>query len=249
VVTAGPITPDRFDAVLFDMDGVLTSTARIHARCWKTVFDEFLALRAGDAVSFRPFDIDTDYKWYVDGKARYDGVRSFLASRDISLPEGAPSDPPAADTVCGLGNRKDALVEAAIDRGEVESYPGSVTFVRQLRDRGIRTAVVSSSNHCEQILHAAGILDLFDARVDGVVATQLGLPGKPAPDAFLKAAELVHASPARAVVIEDAIAGVQAGRAGQFGLVIGVARDGGADTLRANGADIVVADLAELLDV
>jgi beta-phosphoglucomutase family hydrolase len=246
-VTAAPITPDRFDAVLFDMDGVLTSTARIHARCWKSVFDEFLSLRAVETGSFRPFDIETDYKWHVDGKSRYDGVRSFLASRDIVLPEGERSDPPAANTVCGLGNRKDKLVEAAIEGGEVESYPGSVAFVRQLRDQGIRTAVVSSSNHCEQILHAAGILDLFDARVDGLVATDFGLPGKPSPDTFLKAAELVSASPDRAAVIEDAIAGVQAGRSGGFRLVIGVAREGGAELLRAQGADVVVADLAELL--
>ena len=248
-MSAGPIAPDRFDAVLFDLDGVLTPTARIHAHCWKTMFDEFLSRRATEArESFRPFDIETDYKRYADGKPRYDGVRSFLASRNISLAEGAPTDAPAADTVCGLGNRKDDLVKAAIDRGEVEPYAGSVALVRRLRDRGIRTAVVSSSNNCEQVLRAAGILDLFDARIDGVVATELELPGKPAPETFLKAAEMLGASPARAVVVEDAIAGVQAGRAGGFGLVIGVDRDGGGDTLRAHGADIIVADLAELLD-
>lgn len=243
------ITPDRFDAVLFDLDGVLTSTAKIHSLCWKTMFDAFLSRRAGAMQeSFRPFDIQTDYKQYVDGKPRYDGVRSFLASRNISLPEGAPTDPATADTVCGLGNRKDELVKEAIYRGEVEPYPGSVTLVRWLREQGIQTAVVSSSNNCEEVLRAAGILELFDARVDGLVASELGLPGKPAPETFLKAAELLGVSPARAVVVEDAIAGVQAGRAGGFGLVVGVNREGGGNALRAHGADLVVADLVELLD-
>jgi HAD superfamily hydrolase (TIGR01509 family) len=183
----------------------------------------------------------------VDGKLRYDGVRSFLASRGISLPEGTPTDLPAADTVCGLGNRKDELVKAAIARGEVEPYAGSVALVRQLRERGIRTAVVSSSNNCEQVLRAAGILDLFDARVDGVVAAELELPGKPAPDTFLKAAEILGTSPARAVVVEDAIAGVQAGRAGGFALIVGVDQEGDGEALLAHGADVLVTDLAELL--
>ena len=245
---ATPITPDRFDAVLFDLDGVLTSTARVHARSWKAMFDDFLSRRAaGGKEAFRPFDIEGDYRPYVDGKLRYEGVRSFLASRDISLPEGEPEDPPTADTVCGLGNRKDELVKAAIDRGEVEAYPGSVALVRRLRQQGIRTAVVSSSNNCEHVLQAAGILDLFEARVDGLVASQLELPGKPAPDTFLRAAALLGVPPARAVVVEDAIAGVQAGRAGGFGLVVGVGREGSGDALRANGADVVVADLGELL--
>ena len=244
-----PITPDRFDAVLFDLDGVLTSTAKIHSRCWKTMFDDFLRRRAaGGEGPFRPFDIDTDYKLYVDGRPRYEGVRSFLASRHIALPEGAPDDPPAADTVCGLGNRKDELVKAAIDRGEVEPYPGSVSLVRRLRQQSIRTGVVSSSNNCEQVLRAAGILDLFEARVDCLVASKLRLPGKPAPDTYLEAARMLGVSPARAVVVEDAIAGVQAGRAGGFGLVVGVDREGGGDTLRTQGADVVVADLAELLN-
>ncbi len=243
-----PITPDHFDAVLFDLDGVLTSTAKIHSRCWKTMFDDFLSRRAAEGKEpFRPFDIETDYKLYVDGKPRYEGVRSFLASRNISLPEGTPEDLPTADTVCGLGNRKDELVKAAIDRGEVEAYPGSVALVRRLREQGIRTAVVSSSNNCEQVLRAAGILDLFEARVDGLVASQLQLPGKPAPDTFLMAAQMLGVRPARAVVVEDAIAGVQAGRAGGFGLVVGVDREGGGDALRTHGADVVVTDLEELL--
>jgi beta-phosphoglucomutase family hydrolase len=242
-----PITAGQFDAVLFDLDGVLTSTARIHARCWKTMFDDFLTRRAAArGEPFRPFDIETDYKLYVDGKPRYEGVRSFLKSRNIALAEGTPSDLPTADTVCGLGNRKDELVKAAIDQGEVEPYPGSVALVRWLREQGIRTAVVSSSNNCEEVLRAAGILDLFEAQVDGLVASQLHLPGKPAPDTFLEAARMLRVSPARAVVVEDAIAGVQAGRAGGFGLVVGVDREG-SGALRTEGADVVVTDLEELL--
>lgn len=244
-----PITPERFDALLFDLDGVLTSTARIHARCWKAVFDPFLARRAADRREpLAPFDIDSDYKRYVDGKPRHDGVRAFLASRNISLAEGTAADPPEADTVCALGKRKDELVEAAIDHGEVEAYSGSVALLRQLRRQGIRAGVVSSSNHCEQVLRAAGIAELLQARVDGRVAAELGLAGKPAPETFLTAARMLGASPARTVVVEDAIAGVRAGRAGGFGLVVGVDREGNGDALRAHGADIVVADLAELLD-
>jgi beta-phosphoglucomutase family hydrolase len=244
-----PITPARFDAVLFDLDGVLTSTAKIHSSCWKTTFDDFLRHRSEERKEpFRPFDIATDYKRYVDGKLRYDGVRSFLASRGITLAEGSPDDPPTAETVCGLGNRKDELVKAAIEQGHVESYPGSVALVRRLREQGIRTAVVSSSNNCEQVLRAAGIAELFEVRVDGVVASQLGLPGKPAPDTFLKAARMLGVTPARAVVVEDAIAGVQAGRAGGFGLIVGVDREGSGDALRTAGAEVVVTDLAELLN-
>jgi beta-phosphoglucomutase family hydrolase len=243
------IATGQVDAVLFDLDGVLTSTAKIHAKCWKTMFDEFLGRRsAAGKEPFRPFDIETDYKLYVDGKLRYEGVRSFLASRSISLPEGTPEDPPVAETVCGLGNSKDELVKAAIDAGEVESYPGSVALVRRLRQQGIRTAVVSSSNNCEAVLRVAGMLDLFETRVDGLVASKLRLPGKPAPDTFLEAARELGVSPARTVVVEDAIAGVQAGRAGGFGLVVGVDRDGRGDALRSHGADLVVADLEELLN-
>lgn len=245
---ASPIDAARFDAVLFDLDGVLTSTARIHSRCWKVMFDDFLGRRAAAAKEpFRPFDIAADYKLYVDGKPRYEGVRSFLASRNISVPDGTPADPPTAVTVCGLGNRKDELVKAAIDRGEVESYPGSVALVKRLREQGLRTAVVSSSNNCREVLRAADIEGLFDARVDGLVATECHLPGKPAPDTFLKAAGLLGVEPTRAVVVEDAIAGVQSGRAGGFGLVIGVDRGGSRDALLAHGADMVVTDLAELL--
>jgi beta-phosphoglucomutase family hydrolase len=244
-----PITPVRFDAVLFDLDGVLTATAKIHARCWKTTFDDFLRHRTAERKEpFQPFDIQTDYKRYVDGKLRYEGVRSFLASRAIALAEGTPEDPPTVETVCGLGNRKDELVKAALAQGDVESYPGSVALVRRLREQGIRTAVVSSSNNCEQVLRAAGILDLFEVRVDGVVASELGLPGKPAPDTFLEAARMLGVSPVRAVVVEDAIAGIQAARAGGFGLVVGVDREGSGDALRTEGANVVVTDLAELLN-
>jgi beta-phosphoglucomutase family hydrolase len=244
-----PITPDQFDAVLFDLDGVLTSTAKIHSRCWKTMFDDFLRSRAATRKEpFQPFEIQTDYKRYVDGKLRYEGVRSFLASRDIALAEGTPDDPPTADTVCGLGNRKDELVKTAIDQGKVESYPGSVTLVHWLRQQGIRTGVVSSSNNCTQVLQAAGIFDMFDVQVDGLVASKLGLPGKPAPDTFLEAARMLGINPPRAVVVEDALAGVQSGRAGGFGLVIGVDREGTGDALRTAGADVVVTDLAELLN-
>jgi HAD superfamily hydrolase (TIGR01509 family) len=213
------------------------------------MFDDYLRHRAAEKKEpFRPFEIATDYKRYVDGKLRYEGVKSFLASRDIALAEGTPEDPPTAETVCGLGNRKDALVKAAIEQGQVESYPGSVTLVHWLREQGIRTGVVSSSNNCEQVLRAAGILDLFEVRVDGLVAHKLGLPGKPAPDTFLEAARMLSVSPARAVVVEDALAGVQSGRAGGFGLVVGVDREGSGDALRTAGADVVVTDLAELLN-
>jgi beta-phosphoglucomutase family hydrolase len=249
IVSYTPITSDRFDAVLFDMDGVLTATATIHASCWKTMFDDFLRHRAVEKKeTFRPFDIATDYKRYVDGKLRYEGVRSFLASRAIALAEGTPEDPPTVETVCGLGNRKDELVKAAIAQGKVESYPDSVALVRRLREQGIRTAVVSASNNCEEVLRVAGILDLFELRMDGVVASQLGLPGKPAPDTFLEAARGLGVSPARAVVVEDAIAGIQAARAGGFGLIVGVDRHDGGDALRTEGADVVVTDLAELLN-
>jgi len=242
------ITTDRFDAVLFDMDGVITDTASLHATCWKTMFDEYLQQWAAhNSAPFQPFDITTEYKLHVDGKPRYDGVRDFLKSRGIELPEGTPSDPPTAETVCGLGNRKNELVNQVLASSVVEAYPGSVAFVHYLRRMGIRTAIVTSSQNCQAVLHAAKIDDLFDVRVDGEVLIEHGLAGKPAPDSFLKAAEMLGAIPQRSVVIEDAISGVQAGASGGFGLVIGVARKGNADELRANGADIVVSDLGQLV--
>ncbi len=237
-----------FDAVLFDLDGVLTSTAKIHAACWKSMFDDFLRAHAGSSQQpFIPFDIEDDYKRYVDGKPRYEGVRSFLQSRSITLPYGSPTDDPVIESVCGLGNRKDELVKRAIAAGKVEAYPGSVALLRKLCERKMLMAVVSSSNNCEEVLEAARLADFFAARVDGVVATQKSLRGKPAPDTYLHAAHALDVSPERAVVVEDALAGVKAGRAGGFGLVVGVDRDGVGAALRQHGADIVVTDLAELI--
>lgn len=242
-----PITPGQFDAVLFDLDGVLTETAGVHAATWQRMFDDFLQRRAQETCTpFVPFEIATDYMLYVDGKPRYDGVRSFLASRHITLPEGQPDDPPEADTVCGLGNRKNALFNEVLRSEGVQVYDSSVVFVQQLRRQGIHTAVVSSSQNCIAVVQAAGIEDLFEVCVDGKVAMQLHLAGKPAPDTFLKAAESLGVAPARAVVVEDAVSGVQAGRAGGFGLVIGVDRHGDAARLQQHGADIVVSDLREL---
>jgi alpha,alpha-trehalase len=247
-VPAARITPEAYDAVLFDLDGVLTRTAKVHAACWKRMFDAFLEKRARESREpFRAFDIATEYTRYVDGKLRYDGVRSFLESRGITLPEGTPEDPPSAETVCGLGNRKNELIHEVLASEGVEVYDSSVAWVRQLRDAGVRTAVVSASRNCEAVLRTAGIGELFDVRVDGVVAARLGLAGKPAPDTFLEAARALGAAPARTVVVEDAVSGVQAGVAGGFGLVIGVDRTHHPGALRAAGAHIVVEDLAVLL--
>ncbi len=243
------ITRDRFDAVLFDLDGVLTATARLHAAAWKRMFDEYLAARAaGRGERFEPFEIATDYKLHVDGKLRYDGVRSFLLSRGIDLPWGDPDDSPERETVCGLGNRKNELISELLETEGVDVYEESVAWVRQLRGRGLAIAVVSASKNCGRVLDAAGIADLFEIRVDGIVAAQLGLPGKPAPDTFLEGARRLGVDPRRAVIVEDAVSGVQAGRAGGFGLVIGVDRHGDPAALGAGGADVVVADLGELLE-
>lgn len=242
------VTRERFDAVLFDLDGVLTSTAAIHAEAWKAMFDAYLADGAKAAGGkFRPFDIDTDYKRYVDGKPRYEGVRSFLESRNIHLPIGSASDPPGDGTICALGNRKDAMVQQAIEAGRVQPFASSVKWVKRLLIEGFKTAVVSSSRNCGPVLRAAKIDGLFQVRVDGLTLAEQNIPGKPAPDSFLKAAAMLGASPARSVVVEDAISGVAAGRAGKFGLVIGVDREGHATALREHGADVVVSDLGELL--
>lgn len=237
--------PDASTAGLFDLDGVLTRTALVHAAAWKEMFDEFL--RERDGASFRPFDDHEDYDEYVDGKPRDDGTRSFLRSRGIELPEGTDDDPPGAATVHGLGSRKNDLVLARLREKGVEVYDGSVRYVRAARAAGLRTAVVSSSANTAQVLSAAGIADLFDVRVDGRTAKERGLAGKPAPDMFLAAAKELGVPPAQAVVFEDALAGVQAGRAGDFGYVVGVDRVGQADALRDHGAHVVVQDLAELL--
>ncbi len=241
--------PSRIRACLFDLDGVLTQTARVHAAAWKEMFDAFLRDRAArTGEKFVPFDPVADYDTYVDGKPRYDGVRSFLTSRAIELPEGDPSDPPSAETVHGLGNRKNELVLALLKRDGVKVYEGSVRYVRAVRDAGLRRAVVSASANCREVLQAAGIEDLFEVRIDGIVVEQQHLKGKPAPDTFLAAAEKLGAQPAEAAVFEDALAGVEAGRAGSFGFVVGVDRTGQRQALKEHGADVVVSDLAELLE-
>jgi beta-phosphoglucomutase family hydrolase len=237
--------PEQVRACLFDMDGVLTDTARLHAGAWKQAFDDFLQERQGTAAV--PFDQDVDYKRHVDGKPREDGVRDFLASRGIELPEGSPDDPPDAITVRGVGNRKNALVQLLIDEQGADVYDSSVRFVEAARKAGLKTAVVSSSANTARILASAGIAGLFDARVDGVTLAEEGLRGKPAPDSFLRGAELVGEPPERAAVFEDALAGVEAGRAGNFAITIGIDRHGNPDALREHGADVVVSDLSELL--
>ena len=245
-----PITRKLYDAVLFDLDGVLTSTAAIHADAWKQMFDGYLSRRATErGEPFRPFDIDSDYRLYVDGRPRYDGVQQFLESRGIRLPRGTPDSPDTEESVCGLGNLKDRLVHKAIEAGRVESFPGSVKFLRLVRERGLKTAVVTSSRNCTLVLEAAKIDGLFDTQVDGRTIEDEDLRGKPAPDSFLLAAERLGVQPSRAVVVEDAISGVQAGRDGKFGLVIGVDRHGDADALCRNGAHVVVNDLGELLEL
>jgi alpha,alpha-trehalose phosphorylase len=242
------VTRDRFDAVLFDLDGVLTSTASLHARAWKATFDEVLAEQAqGSGADQPPFDPVEDYEHYVDGKPREDGVRDFLASRGIHPPEGGSGDAADAFTVHGIGARKQGLVEAELAHGGVEAYPGSVAWVKALRDGGERTAVVSSSANAVAVLEACGIRDLFELVVDGSAVDERHLKGKPAPDEFLEGARELGVAPERAVVVEDALAGVAAGRAGGFGLVIGVARTNDPEELRDHGADVVVHDLSELV--
>ena len=240
--------PDQIEALLFDLDGVLTQTAKVHAAAWKQMFDEFLRKRADQTGDeFVPFDAVSDYDDYVDGKPRFDGVRSFLQSRSIELPDGPVDDPPDADTVHGLGNRKNELVLGMIHEHGVEPYEGSVRYVNAARDAGMPRAVVSSSANAHDVLKAAGFDGLFDAVIDGVVADREQLHGKPAPDTFLAGAKALGVDHSRAAVFEDALAGVQAGRAGAFGYVVGVDRVGQRDALKAHGADVVVDDLAELL--
>jgi beta-phosphoglucomutase family hydrolase len=241
--------PDSVRACLFDLDGVLTQTAKVHAAAWKEMFDGFLRERVTQhGQPFRPFDPVAEYDEYVDGKPRYDGVRSFLAARSIDLPEGEESDSPAEETVRGLGNRKNEIVLRLVREEGVEAYEGSVRYVRAAQKAGLRRAVVSSSSNCREVLAAAGIEDLFELRIDGLVAERNHLQGKPAPDTFLAGARALGVEPGQAAVFEDALAGVAAGRAGGFAYVVGVDRVGQADELRAHGADVVVCDLAELLD-
>jgi len=236
--------PDGVTACLFDLDGVLTDTAAVHDKAWKATFDPFLVAR-GD---MRPFDPRADYDAYVDGKRREDGVRSFLASRGIELPEGAADDPPDAPTVQGLGNRKNSLLLATIAREGVAVYEGSRRYLQAAAAAGLRRAVVSSSANTAQVLEVTGLAGLVELRVDGVTAREEQLAGKPAPDTFLRAAELLGVQPRQAAVFEDALAGVQAGRAGHFGHVVGVDRVGQAAALTQHGADTVVQDLAQLLE-
>ncbi len=233
--------PAQVRACLFDLDGVLTQTASLHFAAWKHTFDAILA-----DLGEREFT-SADYAAHVDGRRRYDGVRTFLASRGIHREEGSPDDPPEADTVCGIGNRKNADVQRILAEDGVQTFPGSVRYLTAVREAGLATAIVTASANGEAVVAAAGLSEQFDARIDGVLAAERRLPGKPAPDTFLAGAQALGAAPAEAVVIEDAISGVQAGRAGDFGYVIGVDRLDHADALAEAGADVVVSDLAELI--
>lgn len=232
---------NKYRAVLFDLDGVITPTAEVHMQAWSEMFNEFLESRGIQ----EPYTAE-DYFAYVDGKPRYDGVASFLASRSIDLPHGSPTDPVAAETVCGLGNRKNDAFNTVLARDGITAYPGSLRLMAVLAGQGIQMAVVSSSQNARRVLAAAGLAEHFPVVVDGLVAAAEHLPGKPAPDTFLRAAELVGVPREAAVVVEDAVSGVAAGRAGDFGLVIGVDRGAGAEALRVAGADLIVTDLGEL---
>ena len=241
--------PDHIEALLFDLDGVLTPTAELHAVAWKRLFDDVLSERADRlGEPFVPFDQDTDYIRYVDGKPRVAGTRSFLASRNIDLPEGEPGDAPEAQTVAGLSARKDGYFTKLLRADGIKPYPGSLRYLDAVRAAGLHCAVVSSSRNAAEVLHSAGLDSYVEVRIDGVVANQDGLAGKPKPDTFLEAARRFGVAPTAAAVFEDALSGVEAGRAGGFGVVVGVDRTGRPDQLLAHGADIVVADLAELLD-
>jgi beta-phosphoglucomutase family hydrolase len=240
--------PDGVSACLFDLDGVLTDTASVHAAAWKKAFDTYLSDRANrDGSVFAPFE-ESDYLKYVDGKPRADGVRDFLASRGITLAEGTPDDAPGAETVNGIGNGKNVELVARIRAGEVKVFEGSLRYLQQARDAGLRRAVVSSSANTADVLEVTGLAEYIELRVDGVTIREEGLAGKPAPDTFVTAAQRLGVTPGEAAVFEDAIAGVQAGRAGHFGAVVGVDRVGQADALQENGASVVVGDLSELLD-
>jgi beta-phosphoglucomutase family hydrolase len=240
--------PPTIAACLFDLDGVLTKTALVHAAAWKSMFDPFLQQRAEKTGGpFRPFDEIADYDEYVDGKPREEGVRSFLASRHLTLPEGAEDDPAEAETIHGLGNRKDQLFLHLIRTNGVTAYEGSIRYLHAARDVRLKLAVVTSSKNCTEVLRAARLEGMFDAQVDGNVALAKRLAGKPAPDTYLAAARMLGAIASGAAVYEDALAGVAAGRAGGFGLVVGVDRVGQAAALREHGADVVVKDLADLM--
>ncbi len=241
--------PAHVTACLFDLDGVLTQTARVHNAAWTETFDDFLRRHAAaTGEPYRPFDPDADYRRYVDGRPRLDGVRTFLASRGISLPDGTPDDPPGTDTVQGLGSQKNTLLLERIRTTGVDVYPGSVAYLKAVAAAGLRRAIVTASANGREVVAAAKLEPLLEARVDGLTARAEGLRGKPHPDTFLAGAKMLGVEPKQAVVFEDALAGVEAGRAGGFGYVVGVDRVGQADDLRAHGADVVVGDLADLLD-
>ena len=243
--------PERVNACLFDMDGVVTRTATVHDAAWQEMFDEFLRAQAAASGEtggqFAPFDPVRDYDEYVDGRPRLEGIRAFLASRDIELPLGTPDDPAGTPTLWGLGNRKNALFLQVLERDGVEVYDGSRRYLAAVRAAGLRTALVSSSANTAKVVSIGGVADQFDVTIDGHVAEAQGLRGKPAPDTYLAAAAMLKVEPGSAAVFEDAIAGVEAGRAGKFGVVVGVDRVGQAAQLREHGADIVVRDLADLL--
>ncbi len=240
--------PERIRATLFDLDGVLTDTASVHKKAWKSTFDDFLTDEAErEGTQFVPFDIDADYLEYVDGKRREDGVRSFLASRGIELPDGGPDDGPDARTIHGLGSRKNKMFRDTLHTDGIEVFEGSRRYLEAVVDAGFGTAVVSSSANTREVLELTGLDRFVQHRVDGVTMREENIAGKPAPDSFLRAAELLDVAPEQAVVFEDALSGVEAGRAGNFGYVVGVDRVGHAEALRRNGADVVVTDLAELM--
>ncbi len=241
------ISAGTFKAIIFDLDGVITDTASVHAAAWKRMFDNFLRQHAErEGIAFEPFDIESDYLPFVDGKPRLDGLRSFLESRGIRLPEGGDEDPPGAHTIHGLGKRKNLDFLKQIQETGADVYPSTVDLIHSAKKHGLKTAVISSSKSCAMILESVNLAHLFEALVDGVVSEQLGIPGKPAPDIFFEAARRLGVEPRQAVVVEDAVSGVQAGRAGKFGRVIGIARSGAKEALRENGADLVVEDLSEV---
>lgn len=237
----------HFDAVIFDLDGVITKTALVHAAAWKEMFDEYLKLREKRyGEIFREFTYSNDYLKYIDGKPRYKGVESFLYSRNIDLPFGDPTNKPVEETICGLGNRKNQLFNFVLKRDGVEVFDSTIELIKELKENGIKVGVASSSKNCREVLIRSGIIDYFETRVDGIVSAELGLKGKPEPDIFVVACKNLHAEVKKSVVVEDAVSGVQAGKKGGFGLTIGIARENNADELKANGADLVVKDISEL---
>lgn len=238
---------ENFEAVIFDMDGVITQTASVHSKVWKLMFDDYLRLREiNNNELFIEFTHLNDYLKFVDGKPRFMGVKSFLTSRGISIPYGNPNDSPHTETICGLGNKKNELFNDIINQEGVEVFQSSINFIKELKTKNIRIGVATSSSNCNLILEKAGIMNLFETRVDGIVSRNFSLKGKPEPDIFKKACDNLGVSYIKSVIIEDAVSGVQAGMKGNFGLVIGVARENNENELRKNGADIVVKDLSEI---